>query len=78
VWFLWENHAFWILTGPWARQACLVQAAPAIALVADGPDETRWDQRFRQYLHGDPAEKGTVWLRLRPASLTAGDYSYII
>jgi len=41
-----------------------------------GPDETRWDTRFRRYLHDDPAERGTVWLRLSPTSLTATDLSY--
>ncbi|GAA3811777.1 hypothetical protein [Amycolatopsis tucumanensis] len=41
-----------------------------------GADETRWDERFRRYLHDDPAERGTVWLRLRPSSLTATDLSY--
>jgi hypothetical protein len=34
-----------------------------------GQDETRWDDRFRHYLHDDPADTGTVWLRLRPDSL---------
>jgi len=41
-----------------------------------GPDESRWDERFRGYLHDDPAERGTVWIRLRPTSLTAKDLSY--
>jgi len=35
TWFLWEDQAFWILTGPWARLPWLVQADPAIALVVD-------------------------------------------
>jgi nitroimidazol reductase NimA-like FMN-containing flavoprotein (pyridoxamine 5'-phosphate oxidase superfamily) len=114
TWFLWEDYSFWILTGPWARLAGLVKAAPAVALVVDecdlasglvrqviargdaailpfdvprgrrllsrylGPDEARWDPRFRQYLHGDPAPAGTVWLRLRPSSLTAADLSYAV
>jgi hypothetical protein len=114
TWFLWEDHAFWILTGPWARLLSRVQADPALALVVDecnlttglvrqviargqaevlpfdvlrgqrkltrylGTDETRWDQRFRRYLHDDPAEKGTVWLRLRPDSLTVKDLSYAV
>ena len=41
-----------------------------------GPDEDRWDQRFRRYLRDDPAQKGTVWLHLAPASLVAKDLSY--
>lgn len=35
TWFLWEDQAFWILTGPWARLPRQVQADPAIALVVD-------------------------------------------
>jgi hypothetical protein len=35
TWFLWEDQAFWILTGPWARLPRLIQADPAIALVVD-------------------------------------------
>jgi Pyridoxamine 5'-phosphate oxidase len=112
VWFLWEDGAFWILTGPWARLLSRVREDPALALVVDecdlstgrvrqviargsaevlafdvprgrrklarylGADEGGWDQRFRRYLHEDPAEKGTAWLRLRPSSLVARDLSY--
>ncbi|GAA2349033.1 pyridoxamine 5'-phosphate oxidase family protein [Streptomyces cuspidosporus] len=35
VWFLWEEGAFWILTGPWARLYERVRADPAVALVVD-------------------------------------------
>jgi hypothetical protein len=35
VWFLWEEHAFWILTGPWAKLLHRVQHDSAIALVVD-------------------------------------------
>jgi hypothetical protein len=38
TWFLWEEQAFWILTGPWATLPRLVQADPAIALVIDECD----------------------------------------
>ena len=112
VWYLWEDGAFWILTGPWARLAARVREDSAVSLVVDvcdlasglvrqvtargeaelvpfdvprgrrkparylGPDETRWDPRFRGYPHDDPAERGTCWLRLRPVSLTAWDLSY--
>jgi hypothetical protein len=41
-----------------------------------GPDEDRWDARVRGYLHDDPTERGTVWIRLRPTSLKAIDLSY--
>ena len=112
TWFLWEDDAFWILTGKWARLPDLVRADPAVALVVDecdlttgtvrqviargraellpfdvprgrrklarylGADETRWDKRFRHYLHGETA--GIAWLRLRPDSLTARDLSYTV
>lgn len=112
VWFLWEDNAFWILTGPWAKLPGRVLADPAVALVVDecdlvtgtvkqviaqgrggilpfdvprgfrklarylGDDETLWDERFRRYLHDDPAESGTVWLRVEPGSMTATDLSY--
>ena len=41
-----------------------------------GSDEARWDDRFRDYLRGDPTETGAVWIRLSPRSLTALDLSY--
>jgi len=114
TWFLWEDAAFWILTGTWARLPDRVRADPAVALVVDecdlttgtvrqviargraellpfdiprgrrklvrylGTDETHWDQRFRHYLQDDPARKGTMWLRLCPASLLARDLSYSV
>lgn len=114
TWFLWEDDAFWILTGTWARLLTRVRSDPAVALVVDdcdlatglvrqiiaggqaeilpfdvprgcrklsrylGHDESRWDERFRRYLYDDPAEKGTVWLRLRPDSLAVNDLSYTV
>jgi hypothetical protein len=41
-----------------------------------GHDEACWDERFRRYLHDDPAESGTTWIRLRPTWLVATDLSY--
>ncbi|MEU7024216.1 pyridoxamine 5'-phosphate oxidase family protein [Streptomyces sp. NPDC046203] len=35
VWFVWEEGAFWILTGPWTRLFHRVSADPRIALVVD-------------------------------------------
>lgn len=35
VWFLWEDGAFWVLTGPWARLFDRVRADPAVAVVVD-------------------------------------------
>ncbi|OUC99950.1 pyridoxamine 5'-phosphate oxidase family protein [Streptomyces swartbergensis] len=114
VWFLWEEGAFWVLTGPWARLFDRVRADPGVALVVDecdlatglvrqviargraellpfdvergrrklvrylGADEARWDERFVHYLHDDPAQRGTVWLRLKPVSLVAHDLSYAV
>ncbi|KUO06608.1 pyridoxamine 5'-phosphate oxidase family protein [Streptomyces caeruleatus] len=43
-----------------------------------GADEGRWDERFVRYLYDDPAERGTVWLRLTPASLHVQDLSYAV
>lgn len=94
TWYHWEDGAFWILTGPWARLAGLVRRDPAVVrgraeLVPFdvprgrrklrrylGEDETHWDARFRSYLLDDSAEKGTVWLRMRPDSLRAKDLSF--
>ncbi len=112
TWFLWEEGAFWILTGPWARLAGIVRTSPEIAMVVDvgeletglvrqviaqgeaellpfdvprghrllsrylGRDQTKWDARFRRYLHDDPEVKGTVWLRLVPRRLVADDLGY--
>ncbi|PSK91760.1 nitroimidazol reductase NimA-like FMN-containing flavoprotein (pyridoxamine 5'-phosphate oxidase superfamily) [Murinocardiopsis flavida] len=41
-----------------------------------GAEEAQWDRRFRNYLRADPAESGTMWLRMRPDRLTAKDLSY--
>lgn len=41
-----------------------------------GPDESAWDPRFRAYLLDDPAERGTVWVRMEPEALRANDLSY--
>jgi hypothetical protein len=38
TWFLWEDDAFWILTGTWARLPDRVRADPAVALVVDDCD----------------------------------------
>jgi hypothetical protein len=40
TWFLWEDHAFWILSGPWARLMNRVRADPALAVVVDQCDLT--------------------------------------
>lgn len=114
VWYLWEEDAFWILTGPWSRLPGLVERDPLLALVVDtcdvatgearqviahgqaellpfdvprgrrklarylGPDEERWDARFREYLYADPAARGTCWARLVPTSLVAKDLSFAV
>jgi hypothetical protein len=114
VWFLWEEGAFWILTGPWAKLFERVGSDSRVALVVDvcdvgtgvvrqvvargdaellpfdvprgrrklvrylGADESRWDERFVRYLHDDPGQRGTAWLRLAPTSLVAKDLSYSV
>ncbi len=35
VWFLWEDGAFWWLTGGWARLPSILKADPRVALVVD-------------------------------------------
>lgn len=35
TWFLWDDGAFWILTGPWAKLLARVQADPALAIAVD-------------------------------------------
>jgi len=112
TWYLWEDGAFWILTGTWSRLPGRVQTDPRVAIVVDtcditsgqvrqvvargtgellpfdadrgrrklvrylGVDEDRWDDRFRRYLHDDPTQRGTSWLRVRPDHLSAIDLSY--
>ncbi|MFF4796413.1 pyridoxamine 5'-phosphate oxidase family protein [Streptomyces sp. NPDC001276] len=114
VWFLWEEGAFWILTGPWTKLFHRVSSDPQVALVVDvcdvatgmvrqvigrgraelvpfdvprgrrklvrylGMDESGWDPRFVHYLHDDPKQRGTMWLRLMPSSLRAQDLSYSV
>lgn len=38
VWYLWEEGAFWWLTGPWSRLPTLLAADPTVALVVDSCD----------------------------------------
>lgn len=112
VWFLWEDNAFWTITGPWAALPRRVRSDPSVAIVVDrcdlatgmvrqviaqgraalvpfdvprgrrklarylGEDETRWDERFRRYLHDNPA--GIAWLRLQPDAVIAKDLSYTV
>jgi nitroimidazol reductase NimA-like FMN-containing flavoprotein (pyridoxamine 5'-phosphate oxidase superfamily) len=112
TWYLWEDQAFWILSGPWAKLLARVRTDPALAVVIDvcdtatglmrqviahgdarilpfdgprgyrklsrylGPDEERWNPRFRSYLHDAPDQRGTVWIHLQPTRLTTTDLSY--
>jgi uncharacterized protein (DUF952 family) len=114
TWYLSEDEAFWILSGPWAKLLGRVTADPAVAVTVDvcdistgsvrqliargradilpfdvargrrmlgrylGREEAGWDTRFRHYLHEDPSDIGTVWIHLRPTSLTASDLSYTV
>jgi nitroimidazol reductase NimA-like FMN-containing flavoprotein (pyridoxamine 5'-phosphate oxidase superfamily) len=38
VWYLWEEQAFWWLTGPWSRLASILRQDPEIAVVVDTCD----------------------------------------
>ncbi|HEX5120283.1 MAG TPA: pyridoxamine 5'-phosphate oxidase family protein [Pseudonocardiaceae bacterium] len=38
TWYLWEDGAFWILTGPWAKLLARARADPVIAVVVDECD----------------------------------------
>ena len=38
VWFLWEDGAFWWLTGGWSRLPSILKAEPRVALVVDTCD----------------------------------------
>jgi nitroimidazol reductase NimA-like FMN-containing flavoprotein (pyridoxamine 5'-phosphate oxidase superfamily) len=38
IWFLWEEQAFWWLTGRWARLAAMLERDPEVALVVDTCD----------------------------------------
>jgi nitroimidazol reductase NimA-like FMN-containing flavoprotein (pyridoxamine 5'-phosphate oxidase superfamily) len=38
LWFIWEEGAFWWLTGPWSRLAEILAADPRVALVVDTSD----------------------------------------
>lgn len=40
VWYLWEDHAFWWLTGSWATLKRRVERDPAVALVVDSWEPT--------------------------------------
>lgn len=40
TWYLWEDRAFWILTGPWAKLLHRVRADPALAVTVDVCDTT--------------------------------------
>jgi hypothetical protein len=38
VWYLWEDHAFWVLTGPWTKLFTRVRADARLALIVDECD----------------------------------------
>lgn len=40
TWYLWEDQAFWILSGPWAKLPDHIRKDPKIALVVDVCDVT--------------------------------------
>lgn len=109
VWFLWEEGAFWWLTGGWSNLEAILERDPSVALVVDtcdlgtgrvkvvtsygsaevvpfdpgrarrklvrylGPDESRWDERFRDGTFDDPTAR---FARLVPDRLIARDLSF--
>jgi len=38
VWYQWEDGAFWMFTGPWAKWLTRVRTEPSIALIVDTCD----------------------------------------
>ncbi len=54
VWFLWEDNAFWIITGPWSRLLLIVREDPKIAICVDTCDLL--SGRVRQVLARGTAE----------------------
>jgi hypothetical protein len=38
VWYLWEEQAFWVLTGPWTKLVTRVRTDPGLALIVDECD----------------------------------------
>lgn len=38
VWYLWEDHAFWWLTGSWSKLPAALTDDPRVALVVDSCD----------------------------------------
>ncbi|MDP9405026.1 MAG: pyridoxamine 5'-phosphate oxidase family protein [Actinomycetota bacterium] len=54
VWYLWEDRAFWWLTGPWSRMGEHLAADPRVALVVDTCDLSSGE--VRQVLAAGTAE----------------------
>src|ERR1700746_195554 len=36
LWYQWEDNAFWIISGPWAKLVRRVQKDPSVAFCVDG------------------------------------------
>lgn len=45
VWYVWEEGAFWILTGPWSKLPTILQRNPFVALVVDTCDLSTGEAR---------------------------------
>ncbi|MEU4667088.1 pyridoxamine 5'-phosphate oxidase family protein [Amycolatopsis sp. NPDC023774] len=54
TWYLWEEKAFWLLSGPWSRLPGRVCASPRLALTVDVCDLTTG--LVRQVVASGPAE----------------------
>lgn len=68
VWFLWEDGAFWWLTGSWSRLGEQLRTDPAVALVIDTCDLATGDVRQVQaWGHAEvvPFDADRAWRKLR-------------
>jgi nitroimidazol reductase NimA-like FMN-containing flavoprotein (pyridoxamine 5'-phosphate oxidase superfamily) len=68
VWYLWEERAFWWLTGSWSSLAQLLERDPRVALVVDTCDLERGEvlqvtARGTAELHPFDADRARRWGR---------------
>lgn len=80
VWFLWEDGAFWWITGSYARLPNLLAEDSSIALVVDTRDLITLEV-LQVTAHGDaeavPFDTGTRLVRFVPGRLIAKDLSKV-
>jgi nitroimidazol reductase NimA-like FMN-containing flavoprotein (pyridoxamine 5'-phosphate oxidase superfamily) len=66
VWYLWEGHAFWWLTGRWSKLGSLLDRDPRVAIVVDTCDLERGEvlqvtARGRAQVRPFDAERARRW-----------------